>query len=196
MPYHHQRHHRRSIRLRGYDYRAEGAYFVTIVAQDRACPFGQVVNADMELNEYGEIAEECWRNIPAHFPNVELDEFIIMPSHVHGILAIKNNDATDVGATHASPLPHALPLHASPLRASPLPESPHGTQPASVGAVVGSYKSAVTKRFNARCGTPGAAVCATTMNTSSATTNPSAVSGNTSSTTRRAGPLIEKTRRL
>ncbi len=142
MPYDHERHHRRSIRLRGYDYRQEGAYFVTIVTQDRACPFGQVVNRDMGLNEHGEIAMECWQNIPAHFPNVELDEFIIMPNHVHGILVITNNDATDVGATHASPLP----------------KSPHGPQSASVGAVVGSYKSAVTKRFNARRHTPGAAV--------------------------------------
>jgi REP element-mobilizing transposase RayT len=116
----------------------------------------------MGLNEYGEIAMECWQNIPAHFPNVELDGFIIMPNHVHGMLVITNNNATDVGATHASPLRasplHASPLHASPLHASPLPKSPHGPQPASVGAVVGSYKSAVTKRFNARRDTPGAAV--------------------------------------
>ena len=95
-----QRHHRRPIRLKGYDYAQAGAYFVTIVTHDRACLFGDVVEGKMRLNEAGQIARQCWVEIPRHFPHVELDEFVVMPNHVHGILVIVDN----VGARHAVPL--------------------------------------------------------------------------------------------
>jgi putative transposase len=117
-------HHRRSIRLKGYDYSQSGAYFVTMVTHQRECLFGEVVDREMILNDFGKIADEFWRVIPDHFPNVELGAHIVMPNHVHGIIAIT------VGATHASPLPK------------------NGTKPGSLGVIVGSYKSAVTKRIN------------------------------------------------
>ncbi|MBW2704487.1 MAG: transposase, partial [Deltaproteobacteria bacterium] len=82
------RHHRRSIRLKGYDYGQAGAYFVTICAWDRACLFGDVVEDRMRLNDAGRIAEACWLAIPEHFPLVELDAFVVMPNHVHGIIVI------------------------------------------------------------------------------------------------------------
>lgn len=83
-----QKHHRRSIRLKGYDYSSEGAYYVTIVAQGRECLFGEIVDGEMYLNEYGMIVQKWWNEIPIHFPNVELGAFVIMPNHVHGIIYI------------------------------------------------------------------------------------------------------------
>src|SRR5690606_6938751 len=84
------RHHRRSIRLKGYDYSQEGAYFVTIVTWRRDFLFGEIVNGEMILNEHGQIADECWREIPNHFPHVELGAYVIMPNHMHGIIVIND----------------------------------------------------------------------------------------------------------
>jgi REP element-mobilizing transposase RayT len=83
-----QKHHRRSIRLKGYDYSQEGAYYVTIVTQGRVCLFGEIIDGEMHLNAYGEIIQKWWYEIPIHFPNVELGAFVIMPNHVHGIIFI------------------------------------------------------------------------------------------------------------
>ncbi|MBK9924982.1 MAG: transposase [Anaerolineales bacterium] len=85
------KHHRRSIRLKGFDYAQSGGYFITIVTYHRDLLFGEVVNKEMRLNEFGKIADECWRAIPEHFPNVELGAFVIMPKHVHGIVVINND---------------------------------------------------------------------------------------------------------
>lgn len=97
MRYDPERHHRRSIRLPGYDYSQAGTYFVTICTQGRACLFGRVVEGDIRLNRYGEIVRSCWLDIPMHFPKVELDEFVVMPNHVHGIIVIS------VGARFIAP---------------------------------------------------------------------------------------------
>lgn len=128
---------RRSIRLRGYDYTAAGAYFITICTQDRECLFGHVKDASVHYNPFGKIAAECWQQIPDHFPNVRLDEWVVMPNHVHGIIVI-------VSGTHAVGR-----THASPLRVY------RGPDRGSIGAIVGSYKSAVTKRINVLRGKPG-----------------------------------------
>ncbi|MEA5576613.1 transposase [Anabaena sp. UHCC 0451] len=90
MPYNPDIHHRRSMRLKGYDYSQQGAYFVTICTHQRNCLFGEIVDGEMKLNTNGEIARGSWLSIPRHFQNVELDEFVIMPNHLHGILIIKN----------------------------------------------------------------------------------------------------------
>ena len=156
MRYDPHRYHRRSIRLEEYDYAQRGAYFITIVTKERAFLFGNVVNGQMGLVECGEIARECWQDIPAHFPNVDLDGFVIMPNHVHGVLVLTDDRATGVGATHASPLRNASPPpHSPPTDGAPLSGLPRGPERASVGAVVGSYKSAVSRRVNAAPGTPG-----------------------------------------
>jgi REP element-mobilizing transposase RayT len=96
MIYDPQRHHRHSIRLQGYDYTQPGAYFITICAYQRECLFGEIQNGQMALNEYGRIAQACWEEIPRHFENVELDEWVVMPNHIHGIMVI-----VDVGTTHS-----------------------------------------------------------------------------------------------
>jgi len=117
-------HHRRSIRLKGYDYSQSGLYFITICVQDRKCTFGEIYGADavwvknfqppqeMILNDVGKIADNCWLEIPIHFPNVVLHEHIVMPNHVHGIIELKRNDNISdkirddtVGTRHVVSLP-------------------------------------------------------------------------------------------
>ena len=87
-------HHRRSIRLQGYDYSQAGAYFVTIVTWQRDFLFGEIVNNEMELSQYGEIIQKWWCEIPIHFPNVETGAFVVMPNHVHGIVFIVERRGT------------------------------------------------------------------------------------------------------
>jgi len=137
--------HRRSIRLKGYDYTQAGAYFVTICTKDRACLFGDVADGVMRLNQMGHIVRQCWLAIPNHVPHVLLDEFVVMPNHVHGIIVIMPTH--DVGATHASPLQN-----------DDTPTRPRGPQPRSVASIVGSFKSAAAKRINEHRGTPGAPI--------------------------------------
>ncbi len=82
-------HNRRSIRLPGYDYSRPGYYFVTVCIHDMTQKlFGDVVEGKMGLNDAGKCARQCWLDIPMHFPNVKLDEYIIMPNHIHGVIVI------------------------------------------------------------------------------------------------------------
>jgi putative transposase len=92
MKYNPSKHHRHSIRLRGYNYSSSGAYFITANVQDRLCLFGEVHQNGVRLHDMGNIAWQCWEDIPIHFPHVVLDEFIIMPDHMHGIIFILPND--------------------------------------------------------------------------------------------------------
>lgn len=103
-----QKHHRRSIRLKGYDYSSEGTYCVTIVTHQRDCLFGEIVNKEMILNDFGKIADECWRAISEHFSFVELGAHIIMPNYAHGIIVIRNDELmSNVGGD-----PMGRPYHA------------------------------------------------------------------------------------
>lgn len=141
--------HRRSIRLRGYDYTRVGAYFITILThqrEHRLCSIsaGPQGEAYVSLTDIGMIAQRCWDEIPAHFPHVEIDTFQIMPDHLHGIIII------------ASPPPPPDPDEER--RYGTHPDGrlmPTGRVPGSVGAVVSSYKSAVTRLANIADGTPG-----------------------------------------
>jgi REP element-mobilizing transposase RayT len=92
MPYNSNIHHRRSIRLKRYDYTQRGAYFVTICTHQRNCLFGEIVDGEIKLNTNGEIARGSWLSIPRDFKNVELDEFVIMPNHLHGIIIIESSE--------------------------------------------------------------------------------------------------------
>lgn len=89
---------RKSPRLHEYDYAARGAYLVTACARDRACLFGTIVKGEMRLSEFGRIVRERWLEIPAYFPSVTLDMFVVMPNHLHGILWLSR-------AGQAPPLP-------------------------------------------------------------------------------------------
>lgn len=134
MTYCPNKHHRRSIRLSGYDYSQNGAYFVTVCTQDRACLFGSIENGQMHPNDAGNIACQCWQDIPSHFPHVVCDRFVIMPNHIHGILFIvvsveTNVGMNDVGAKTFSPLQC---------------ERPRGTSK-TIGSIVRGFKIGVTK---------------------------------------------------
>ncbi|GAB4520907.1 MAG: transposase [Anaerolineae bacterium] len=101
-----QSRNRRSIRLQGYDYTQNGAYFVTICTHQRAHLFGQVVEGVMVLSDVGQVVQTCWDDIPGHFPMVELDAFVVMPNHLHGIIVITDplSSNASVGAQSIAPV--------------------------------------------------------------------------------------------
>ena len=134
-----EKHGRRSIRLPNYDYSGAGLYFVTICTCNRICLLGEIVKGEMRLNGSGRVVRAKWENIPRNFPDVEMDAFVVMPNHLHGIIVITGD-----------------PLGEAP--APPLQYPPSGPPGRSVGSIVGSYKSAVTKRINAIRGTRGKSV--------------------------------------
>lgn len=127
-----QKLHRRSIRLKGYDYSQAGAYFVTLVTYQRDCLFGEIRDGKMALNDLGSIADEGWRAIPEHFPFVELGAHLIMPNHVHGIIII-----TDGGMRRGTPW-------RAPTERTPTPHFGK-TIPGSIAAIIGQYKSSVSR---------------------------------------------------
>ncbi len=90
MKYDPDKHHRRSIRLKGYDYSQAGYYFVTICCYQRQCLFGDIVDGVMRLNQYGEIVAETYQWLSQRYPYLILDEWVIMPNHFHGIMVISD----------------------------------------------------------------------------------------------------------
>lgn len=139
MKYDPQKHHRRSIRLKGYDYTQAGAYFVTICAHQRMHVFGEIVNGEMILNDTGKIARDEWFKTAKLRPYVELyeDEFVVMPNHAHGIIWIVD-DGNNVGALRGNAQSRAE------QRSAPTKT----VAPRSLGAIVRAYKSAVTYAVN------------------------------------------------
>jgi len=109
---------RRSMRLKDYDYSSNGAYFVTICAHRRLCRFGDIDKDEMQLNAVGRIIASCWAEIPEHFPMVSLDAWVIMPNHLHGIIVIMGDGTFQE------------------------------RRPPSLGIIIGSFKSAATRRLN------------------------------------------------
>jgi putative transposase len=104
MTYNPDIHHRRSIRLQGYDYTSAGAYFITICIQNRECLFGNIIVGatpractEMVLNQAGNMIQTVWDEIPIHYPGIEIDEFVFMPNHIHGIIVIGAVGATPCG---------------------------------------------------------------------------------------------------
>jgi len=139
-----QIHHRRSVRLRGYDYRQAGAYFVTICVQGRECLFGNIENSEIELNQYGKVVDEIWHRIPQHFSNVDIDSAIVMPNHFHGIVVIcdvpANVQKTDPRKIQNGETPGIQGGETPPLR------SKCGTP--TLGQIVGYFKYQTTKKIN------------------------------------------------
>ena len=134
-----QPHHRRSIRLPGYDYTAAGAYFITICTQGRECLFGQVVDGEMRLNAPGEIVRAEWEKSAALRAEIELGPYAVMPNHFHAIVVI----ADDGRGT---------------ARRVPTVEQFGKPVAGSVPTIVRAFKSAVTRQINLVRQTPGAAV--------------------------------------
>jgi putative transposase len=145
--YNPDRHHRRSIRLKDYDYTQAGAYFITICSWGRECLFGDVVDRQMILNEFGQIIEREWLQTGIVRSNVVLDTYIVMPNHIHGIIAL--NDI--VGATRRVVQNRAI------HRIAPT-EKPIRLISDSIGAIIGQFKSVVTKQINKIRNAPGVPV--------------------------------------
>ena len=138
---------RKSPRLPGYDYTQSGAYFVTICTAQREYLFGDIVGDEMIYTESGEIAVQCWQNIPHHFPAIEVDCFIVMPNHVHGILFITEDlMANDVGTRYISSLQNMADVQSN----TETKRYTIGAKSGSLGAIVGTYKAAVTRTIHAK----------------------------------------------
>ncbi len=132
MNYDPTKHHRQSIRLKDYDYSLPGVYFVTVVAHEHTCMFGEIKNGEMCLNQFGQIVRHAWFDLPCHYMRVELGTFCIMPNHIHGIIILNENSVV-VGAG---------------LRPAPTNIThPHGRYPLS--EIVRAFKSFSSRRINA-----------------------------------------------
>ncbi len=127
------------MRLQGFDYSQAGAYFVTICAWQKECVFGDIVDVEMRLSEYGGIVNSFVQQIPEHFPNVEIDNYVVMPNHVHIIIMIRD---TRRGMACHAPTPRKF--------GKPIAKS--------LSTIIGSFKSAVTKQINQKRNSPGTPV--------------------------------------
>jgi|CXWL01.1.fsa_nt_gi REP element-mobilizing transposase RayT len=116
-----------SARLKDWDYSSDGSYFVTICTKNREHFFGEIEHGEMRLSEIGKSAQQCWNKIPQHFPFVILDEFVVMPNHVHGILLIEK----------PNPVPQK-PIHGNTF----------GPQSKNLASIIRGYKIGVTKFAN------------------------------------------------
>lgn len=157
-----ERFHRRSIRLRGYDYRQVGAYFVTVCTHERVHLFGQVTDGAMRNSPMGDIVQRCWYAIPEHMPMVVCDAFVVMPDHVHGIVVI-TDAVSGPSVPHGSSSDGGVGLAKSPTLRIPdpfddpidAPKSNDADTPRrppiaimpknSLGHIMQTFKSAVTR---------------------------------------------------
>ncbi len=140
-----------SARLKGWDYSDYGTYFITICTKNWQQFFGKVNNGEMQLNELGEIAEKCWKEIPNHFPSIILDNFVVMPNHVHGVLIISETEALSnsqqvetLHATSESTRPKTKSNYLENTKNKRL--SDISPKAGSISTIIRSYKSAVTKQ--------------------------------------------------
>jgi len=129
--------HRRSIRLRGYDYAQRGVYFLTICAKGWKCLFGEVKNGQVQLSRGGEFVREEWLRSASIRPEIVLDTYVVMPNHFHGIVAIVRD------------------IRRAPRPNDTIPNRKFKSPSRTVGALVRSFKAAVTVRVNQIRGTPG-----------------------------------------
>ena len=139
MPFDPNRHHRRSIRLKGYDYTQAGAYFITICAYGREPLFGDVVGEAVVLSAYGRIVEQCWRSLARPASRLAVDTFVVMPDHLHGILILQ-----------------ALADRAASPDTIPATDRLCGTRAGSISALVQNFKSIATRRVNQARHSPAA----------------------------------------
>jgi putative transposase len=126
-----------SARIKGHDYTRPGAYFITICTFERIGFFGNVVNAEIQLNTYGDIAYSCWQQIPEHFPGVLEAPFVVMPNHIHGIIIISNRSRTPASVVETR---HAVSKNIETFQ-KPVARS--------LPTIIRSYKSSVTRELNA-----------------------------------------------
>lgn len=156
MSYNPEIHKRKSIRLKGYDYSQEGLYFITICVKDRECLFGKIENGEMILNELGNIADNFWMEIPKHYPQIELHEYVVMPNHLHGVIEIITTDnATGgvVGTRHGVSLPDTTDNTVGTSHGMSLQHQSHDRKfgkpiTGSISTIINQYKSSVKRWCN------------------------------------------------
>jgi putative transposase len=155
MSYDRESHHRRSIRLKGYDYAAGGCYFITICTQNRECLYGEIVGGEMRLNEAGRMIQTIFQEMPEHYPGIDIDEFVVMPDHFHGIV-VNNVGAGPRACPQSVPITkqdgHGVtpPAICHPSRregvGNAYPGGHGGTAP-TLGDMVHRFKSLTTARY-------------------------------------------------
>ena len=128
-----RKHHRRSIRLRGYDYSQSGAYFITLCTKNRSSFLGTIVNGEMRLSPIGEVSKKLWYEIPRHFLDVQLDEFVVMPNHIHGIVLLRGDPQRPSGRDVQLNIPTPQDYYS---RISPKKKT--------LSVIIRTYKAAVT----------------------------------------------------
>jgi putative transposase len=138
---------RKRLRLKEYDYSQPGAYFVTICTKDRVQRFGEIVDGEMRANNLAAIVESCWNDLPNHYPNVELDAFVIMPNHVHGIVVVLDEPIM-VGDKTVRDRSVGDGLRPSPTVGSPIRKHP-------LSEIVRAFKSFSARRINEIQNIPG-----------------------------------------
>ncbi len=136
-------HHRRTIRLQGYDYSRSGAYFLTLCTHSRECLFGDIVDGEMRLNRVGQVVVDAWQGLASQYPNVIIDEWVLMPNHFHGILILDS-----VGAQFIAPGVDATPFATQ----GAMNRAP------TIGNLVRVFKARCTHAVNRLRGTPGTPV--------------------------------------
>ena len=149
MGYDPDKHRRRSIRRKGYDYPLPGAYFVTLISSGRVSLFGEIMDGELRQSDIGKLVNDCWLGITNSFTSIGLDDIVIMPNHLHGIIFI--HEALGKGEAFADNDPSvvgAMAANASPLR-------PRGTTLGSLGAIIQNFKSVSTRKVNKRYFEPG-----------------------------------------
>ncbi|HLP91918.1 MAG TPA: transposase [Nostocaceae cyanobacterium] len=131
-----QKHHRRSIRLPRYDYTQPGAYYITICTYQRQCWLGNIINGQMYFNQLGKIVYKFWQVLPNRFPHIQLDAFVVMPNHLHGILIISKKKECTIPTSIYTEEKFGKPVAGS------------------IPTVIRSFKSSVTKQINLMRETP------------------------------------------
>lgn len=130
--------YRRSIRLHDYDYTQEGAYFVTMCVHDHVCLLGNIVNDTVQIKGPGLIVAQTWNSLPSRFPSIELDAFVIMPNHVHGIIVLTDNRSCPI-------LPESVGVEQALPASTQTPDNIKKTGDASIaptlGRIVQAFKS-------------------------------------------------------
>jgi len=151
----HNRYRIESTRLQNWDYGWNGAYFITICTQNREHYFGEIHEQKMKLSEIGKLVHDYWHEIPNHFQNISLGEFIVMPNHIHGIIIIdkpcgdndnNNDDIVEtrqclVSTTTNTPNPYGSSNNSKTIGQKRFQNQGKNT----LSSIVGSYKSVVTK---------------------------------------------------
>ena len=121
---------RKNTRMKQWNYSSEGWYFITICVKNRAHVFGAVQNGKMRLNNWGKFVHECWQQIPIHFPCVAIDQFVVMPNHVHGIVVLRDDNIMGDACRDKACL------------------VPNNRREMKLSTIIGSFKSSVTREIN------------------------------------------------